>query len=269
MDRKKLVFGMPTLIENRTLEENIGLCRELGLKFVELNMNLPDYQTDRLSETERFREAASEAGIFYTIHLDEDLDIANFNPLVRTAYQKTAMLAIGAAKVLKAPVLNMHMHHGVHFTLPDRKVQLYSEHKDLYLREFKAFRAQCEEAAGDSGILICIENTEGFRDYEKEAVELLLESPVFGLTWDIGHSKAEGEKDLPFIAGHQDRLKHFHIHDCIESTGKNHLALGDGEIDLAARLELAEVCGACCVLETKTKAALIQSVSWLKERGYL
>ena len=88
MDRKKLVFGMPTLIENRTLEENIGLCRELGLKFVELNMNLPDYQTDRLSETESFREAASEAGIFYTIHLDEDLDIANFNPLVRTAYQK-------------------------------------------------------------------------------------------------------------------------------------------------------------------------------------
>ena len=32
-------FGMPTLIENKTLEENIALCKELGLQFIELNMN--------------------------------------------------------------------------------------------------------------------------------------------------------------------------------------------------------------------------------------
>lgn len=32
-------FGMPTLIENRDLEGNISLCKELGLQFVELNMN--------------------------------------------------------------------------------------------------------------------------------------------------------------------------------------------------------------------------------------
>jgi len=29
-------FGMPTLIECRTLEDNLALCRELGLSFVEL-----------------------------------------------------------------------------------------------------------------------------------------------------------------------------------------------------------------------------------------
>ena len=37
-----LQFGMPTLIENRTLEDNIALCKELGLSFVELNMNFPE-----------------------------------------------------------------------------------------------------------------------------------------------------------------------------------------------------------------------------------
>ena len=36
-------FGMPTLIENRTLDENISLCKELGLSFVELNMNFLEY----------------------------------------------------------------------------------------------------------------------------------------------------------------------------------------------------------------------------------
>ena len=48
---------------------------------------------------------------------------------------------------------------------------------------------------------------------------------------------------------------------------KNHLALGDGEIDIAQRLKLAEECGARCVIETKTVAALKQSVLWLREHG--
>ena len=30
-------FGMPTLIENHTLEENAALCKALGLRFIELN----------------------------------------------------------------------------------------------------------------------------------------------------------------------------------------------------------------------------------------
>ena len=39
-------FGMPTLIENHTLQDNIDLCKSLGLRFIELNMNFPEYQTD-------------------------------------------------------------------------------------------------------------------------------------------------------------------------------------------------------------------------------
>jgi len=41
-----LTRGMPTLIECQSIEVNIELCRELGLDFIEieLNMNLPQYQ---------------------------------------------------------------------------------------------------------------------------------------------------------------------------------------------------------------------------------
>ena len=109
-----------------------------------------------------------------------------------------------------------------------------------------------------------MENTDGFREYEKKAIDHLLESPAFGLTWDIGHSKATGEKDVPYITEHEERLIHFHIHDGSEIPPKNHLALGDGEIDLASRLELAKRRNARCVLETKTIEALKTSVEWLK-----
>ena len=63
-------FGMPTLIENSTLEQNISLCKELGLSFIELNMNFPEYQIDKLEAVEWLYKKADEAGVYYTIHLD-------------------------------------------------------------------------------------------------------------------------------------------------------------------------------------------------------
>ncbi len=274
---KKLQFGMPTLIENHSLEENIALCKRLGLNFIELNMNFPEYQLDKLEENdgEVFIKAAEQAGIYYTIHLDENLNIADFNPLVTNAYLETVRRTIEVAKKLlplrdsfgdatQPLTLNMHMHHGIFITLPDKKVQMYERDFDTYIKSFAEFKTLCENWIGDSDIKIVVENTDGFRDYEKRAIELLLESPVFALTWDIGHSKATGEKDVPFILEHQNQLIHFHIHDGTETPPKNHLALGDGEIDLRDRLKLAEIRNARCVLETKTVAALEKSVSRLR-----
>jgi sugar phosphate isomerase/epimerase len=268
-------FGMPTLIENHTLEENAALCEALGLRFIELNMNFPEYQTDRLAQTEELTQIAEWHCLYYTIHLDENLNIADFNPLVTQAYLETVRRTILAAKALlplrdrygdpaQPLTLNMHMHHGIYITLPDRKVQMYERNFETYMQSFAVFRSLCEEWIGDSSIMIVVENTDGFRDYEKAAIAYLLESPVFGLTWDIGHSKAIREADVSFLMEHQDKLIHFHIHDGTETPPRNHLALGDGEIDLDARLKLAAERNARCVLETKTISALKQSVRWLR-----
>ena len=268
-------FGMPTLIENKTLEDNISLCKSLGLNFIELNMNFPEYQVDELEQTDRLIELADKAGIYYTIHLDENLNIADFNRLVSEAYLETVRRSIEVTKALlplrdlygdaRQPLtLNMHMHHGIYITLPDCKVQMYDRDFDTYMKAFSVFREKCEEWIGDSDIRIAVENTDGFREYEKKAIEFLLDSPKYGLTWDIGHSKAIGEKDVPFIMSHQDHLIHFHIHDGSENPPKNHLAFGDGEIDIKDRLNLAKERNARCVLETKTIEALKKSVIWLK-----
>lgn len=268
-------FGMPTLIENKTLNDNIALCSRLGLKFIELNMNFPEYQLDKLEETDIFIKAAEQAHIYYTIHLDENLNIADFNSLVSEAYLETVCRTIEVAKKLlplrdkygdqtQPLTLNMHMNHGIYITLPDRKVQMYDRDFYTYMKSFAHFRDCCEKWIGDADIKIVIENTDGFRNYEKKAIEFLLESPYFDLTWDIGHSKAIGEKDVPFIKSHADRLIHFHIHDGSENPQKNHLALGDGEIDLSDRLQLAKSRHARCVLETKTIEALEKSVAYLR-----
>ncbi|MBO4406578.1 MAG: sugar phosphate isomerase/epimerase [Clostridia bacterium] len=273
-------FGMPTLIENRTLSENAALLKALGLAFIELNMNFPEYQIDRLEETGVLLRLAEENGFYYTLHLDENLDAADFNPLVSRAWLETVRRSVTVMKKLlplrarfgdpnQPLVLNMHMHHGVHITLPDRKVQMYERDFDAYMRSYALFRSLCEEWIGESDLVIAVENTDGFRSYEKAAVAHLLESPKFGLTWDVGHSRAAGEIDGPFLAEHRDRLVHFHLHDARERPPRDHLAFGDGEIDLADRLRAAEKRNARCVLETKTADALSRSAAWLVERGFL
>ena len=51
-------FGMPTLIEIYDLEESAKLCKELGLKFIELNMTFPQYQIAQMEETAYLQEIA-------------------------------------------------------------------------------------------------------------------------------------------------------------------------------------------------------------------
>ena len=134
-----LRFGMPTLIETASIEECAALCSELELDFVEMNMNLPQYQVQTM-DVQRLKAAARDYGIHYTIHLDENMNMADFNPLVAGAYRQTAIETIGLAKKLEIPVLNMHMPVGVYFTLPDRKVYLFGAYPEQFLDAMRQFR---------------------------------------------------------------------------------------------------------------------------------
>lgn len=256
-------FGMPALIEIDSLEESAALCRELGLSFIELNMNFPQYQMDTMAVS-RLREIAEKYGIFYTIHLDDNMNVADFNPLVAGAYEDTVVAAVELAKELEIPVLNMHLSMGGVVTLPERKVYLFDQYRENYLQRIIQFRDRCQQVVGDSGVRICVENTNGYPHWQREAVEILLKSPVFGLTLDVGHDFCTGVGDLDFIQSHKERLHHIHLHDALKPN-RDHLALGTGALDLPARLNLATACDCSVVLEIKTVQALRQSVTWLKQ----
>lgn len=258
-------FGMPTLIEYDSVEENACLCRELGLRFLELNMNLPFCQNFTEREIEKLKKIAKEKGIYYTLHLDENADFCNFNPLIKDGWQRTLKSTLEAAEKMGIPVVNTHLNRGVWFTLPDRKVFLYEKYSSHYRASLWEFREIC---AGFSGkVRVCVENTNGFMDFEKEALKGLLEEENIGLTWDIGHCEAAGNKDEDFILENRGKLCHMHIHDAL--PGRDHLPLGEGRIPLAQRLEIAGEARCRCVVEVKTSQALRNSVAWLKENKYI
>jgi len=41
--------------------------------------------------------------------------------------------------------INMHMHHGIFITLPEKKVQIYERNFDVYREAFQNFIQFCEE----------------------------------------------------------------------------------------------------------------------------
>ena len=151
-------LGMPTMVEMRSIEEGAALCQELGLDFLELNINFPQFTLDMLDVAE-LKRIADQYGIFYTLHLDDEMSIADFNPYVADGYCRTVYDAVKLSKELGIQKLNMHMSRGAKYTLPDRVIYFFQAYEEDYLKRIRDFRDTCTEIIGDSDIHICVENT--------------------------------------------------------------------------------------------------------------
>ena len=254
--------GMPVLIELPDLEANARLAAELGLDFIELNMCLPPYQNEMLNDG-MFPRIADRYGIFYTIHMDELFDPFTFNRNTRRTFLETFHETYVSSKNLHIPVFTMHFSKGTYFTLPDRKVFLYQNYYGDYIARVKEFRSFIEDTIDFKQSIVCIENTDVFSSFQMDAVTLLLESPAFGLTYDIGHDHSHKYGDREFMTSHLDRIRHMHIHNAVGK--KNNVALNEGEIDMRTILTLIQKPESSgipmnVVVETKTADSLKKSI---------
>ena len=134
-----MVFGMPTLIETESLEECAVLCKSLGLDFIEISMSLPQYTNDSI-DVSQFMSIAKKYDIFYTLHLDENVNFCDFNSYVSKACVQYISDTIKLAKMLDVQIINMHFYRGEHFTLPERKVDLFDIYKEHYLTKILEFK---------------------------------------------------------------------------------------------------------------------------------
>jgi sugar phosphate isomerase/epimerase len=251
-------FGMPTLLELNTLEENIALCKELGLKFVEINCNVPEFQVEKM-DPETLMNFSASTGIYFTFHLDEYLSITDPNMKISEAYIQSVINSIEFAKKARIPNLTMHFINGVVFTLPHKKVYVYEKYSEYYLERLRVFRDRVTQAIGDAPVKLCIENVTGFETYMKDGIEMLLESKAFGLTYDCGHNHRYHHTDQAFLEKYADRINHMHLHDCIGLN--DHQALGTGDLDLRKELTFVDGKAKGVVIEVKTVEGLRKSMN--------
>ncbi len=257
--QKEISFGMPSLIECPLLEENMTLCRELGLDFVELNMNLPQAQLEELGKR------ALPDDMNFSLHLPEELNVWDINPRVKSAYLDTVAEAVEYALENSMTILNMHLNRGVYFTLPRRKVFIFEEHMGDYLEDTVRFCELVSGLAKGSDLRLYIENTGIYEaGFIRRALEIILSYDCFGLTWDVGHDYACGWKDSDYLMPVKERIGHMHLHDGLPEG--NHLPLGTGEIDISRVMKSVPALSTC-VIETKTKEGLVRSVEYIRNQG--
>lgn len=259
-------YGMPSLIEFRTIEEHARFCSENGLDFYEINLAFPWFQSDKIDADDLLR-IKKKYGIDYTVHFHDEINPFDFCPEMRAGCLKNVEYVIGLARSIGAKRINMHLLNGTYSAVKGEKIYAYGLCEDEYLKYVKEFIALVESEMKGMDCIFCIENTSGYRFYHKHAVELMLSSPVFGLTFDIGHNYKASEDDESFILSHADRLRHFHIHDVTAKS--NHVALGTGVLDVDRYLEMADKYDCPVVIEVKESTSLRDSLDYMKRRGLM
>lgn len=257
-------FGMPSLIEFRSVEQHVDFCRKNNLDFLEINLTFPWYQSDKLDALELVR-LKEESGVGYTLHLNDQVNPFDFSPELRRGSIDNVLYGLDLAARIGADKVTMHLVRGTYSTVNGVKVYAYGVCEEEYLDHVREFIHLCDRKMSGMDTVFCIENTNGFMDYQKDAVELMLRNPYFGLTFDIGHNFKTSFDDESFIMSHADRLRHFHIHDVTEKS--NHVALGSGIIDLKKYLEMLGQFDCSTVIEVKESQALRKSLSYLKDAG--
>ena len=259
-----MIYGIPTLMEFSDKEVLARFCADHGFRFVEMNMTFPWFQPGTV-DAGMVRALMQKYGVGFTVHLHDQVNPFEFSPEMRRAHLENALFAIDLACALELPRLNMHLLPGTYSSINGVKTYLYVHCRELYLSYVRAFRDLVDEKLRGRDTLFCIENTSGWQPFQHEAIEIMLESDCFALTYDIGHDFRTGFRDEAFLLSHRDRIRHFHIHD---SDGKaNHLALGAGCMDLPPFLRLADSLDATALVEVKESGALIRSKEYLIGQG--
>ena len=259
-------LGMPTLIEHKSLEPNLRLCKDLNLEFIELNMNLPIYTPEYLHHQE-ILDMKREHGIDFTIHLPEEIDLSSFHPSMRNGHLERCIETIDWAAKSQIKTINMHLNKGIYFTLPHTRVWINEQYESEFQSALYESYRYLYKYTKPLGVELCIENTANFHiPFISKSLEKLSEFKNFYLTWDVGHDAVANFNEEPYFNRFSDRIKHMHLHDY---NGKSdHQPVYTGVVPINKRLQFAQAHHLTVVVEVKTSTSLIESVEAIRCNFY-
>ncbi len=251
-------IGMPALIEFDTIEENVKLCKELSLNFVELNMNFP-YNMINNIDPYYLRSLSSKNNIEFTMHMPDDADTASFYDSVAQAYLDLFINTIKWAKEADVKLLNMHITKGAYMTLSSEKVYINEKYSDQYVPKFLDSIRIISEQASKCGINVCIENNGNFSlNYVQKILDMALSYDNIYLTWDVGHDYMSNYSDRGILLKYKDKIKHMHLHDATKY--KDHVVLREGSLNVEECIDFARSNKLTTLVEVKSRDALIKSI---------
>ena len=249
---------MPQLYEFDSVEENLKLAQELGLDFIELNLNFGYCRKEM--EACHLAPLLASYSLEATLHFYDEADFGSYDEVV-DAYlkllEKYAFLGQGYIKQI-----NIHLNPGPVVTIAGVKNYIYEKEFEAYIQRLSNSLYKATQILEPKGIKLVIENTDNTPEFLMNAYRFLLQEG-YRFCFDIGHDhlshdvlwNLSSDLCLPF--------DEFHIHDA-KGRNKCHLALGEGELEICKYKRLAEQNDAYVVLEVKQASDLRASVPIFK-----
>ncbi len=257
-------LGMPALIEFDSLEENIRLCNDLGLDFIELNMNYPIFMPENFSY-EKVKSVKKEYEIDFTVHFPEEIDLTSFHPSIRKGHLERCKELIKWTSMAEVKIVNMHFNNGIYCTLPDSRQWINEKYEEEFRQLLYESYSELSNYANLLDVALCIENTSNFHiPFIQRALNMLAIFDNFNLTWDVGHDAKVNFREKPILMDLVHRIKHMHLHDFNDQS--DHQPLYTGIIPIDERLQFAKDNNISVVIEVKTSEALMESVKQIS--GY-
>ncbi|MDF2699754.1 MAG: endonuclease [Haloplasmataceae bacterium] len=258
-------FGMPTLIEFNSVEENINLCKELGLDFVELNMNM-SYCLPSNNDIENINKLTHDNNIELTMHFPEEIDFGTPFDIMKVANIKLFEELCVYGSKLNVKKINVHLLPGTVITLPHKKMFAYEKNCGLFFNNLTHSFKEIVDIANKLNVEICIENT-SVPEFLRNAFEILTNIDHLAFTYDIGHDAKANYYVESIYKKLGKKVTHMHFHDYDGKT--DHQALFKGNINLLEKLNMAKANNMTVVIEVKSKEALKQSAEELKIRNLI
>ena len=147
-------IGMPILYEYDSLEENFILAKELGLDFVELNLNFAYCRKEM--EKGNVEELLKKYNLEATLHFYDEGDLASYDEVV-DAY---LLLLDKYAKLGKNYIKNVNIHNceGPVVTIAGIKNYIYDKDYDSYQEKMSRNLKKTKRILNQYGINMTLEN---------------------------------------------------------------------------------------------------------------
>ena len=245
---------MPILVEFHSLSENIDLCKKLNLDFIELNLDIPYCFIDRL-------DTNSLKNNNFTIHLSEKFDVGELNNSLRNFYLNEIEKIISFGTKYNIFKYNLHLDPGIHFSLPNKKIFIYEEYIDDYLRAYEDSCNILSKLANKYNATILFENVK-VESYTLKVIDIIAKYDNLFFTLDLGHNIRYGNLAKEKFMQYSDKIKHIHLHDF--NGSKDHQELFTGLLNVKEELNFCKQHNLDVLIEVKRKEELINSVNKLR-----
>lgn len=252
-----------------------SLVESYGLQAVELTLDLAAVYP-HLFDAGFYAAVADlqqELGFCCTVHLPFLwVDPASLNEPVRQASMASLRQAVEVTRKVQVHTYVLHLWG---FTT----MQISAQLRDPIERQaiLGALMTQAGRSLAELCQLLdprdlCVENLE---DSLFDQALPLIEQHGASICLDVGHLALQGVSELDLLALHPERIREIHLHDAdLPSTGsrhqiRDHLALGQGQVDYPALLSRLEETGydGAVILEVNTQADLEESLSRLRRHS--